>query len=47
VEGQWGNYTIPLSVLGVLGQPIYKFAIQDQSGASGNVWYIDNVGFVP
>jgi len=47
VEGQWGTYTIPLSVLGVLGQPIYKFAIQDQSGASGNVWYIDNVGFVP
>jgi hypothetical protein len=47
VEGQWGTYTIPLSVLGVLGQPIYKFAIQDQTGASGNVWYIDNVGFVP
>ena len=47
VAGQWGTYTIPLSVLGVLGQPIYKFAIQDQSGASGNVWYIDNVGFVP
>ncbi len=47
VAGQWGTYTIPLEVLGVLGQPIYKFAIQDQSGASGNVWYIDNVGFVP
>ena len=47
VAGQWATYTVPLSVLGVLGQPIYKFAIQDQSGAGGNVWYIDNVGFVP
>jgi len=47
VVGQRGTYTIPLQELGVLGQPIYKFAIQDQTGASGNVWYIDNVGFVP
>jgi hypothetical protein len=47
VVGQWGTYTIPLQDLGVLGKPIYKFAIQDQTGASGNVWYINNVGFVP
>jgi hypothetical protein len=47
VAGQWATYTIPLRDLGVLGQPIYKFAIQDQSGVSGNVWYVDNVGFVP
>lgn len=47
VAGQWATYTVPLQDLGVLGKPIYKFAIQDQSGAGGNVWYIDNVGFVP
>jgi hypothetical protein len=47
VAGQWATYTVPLQDLGVLGKPIYKFAIQDQSGANGNVWYIDNVGFVP
>jgi len=47
VVGQWATYTIPLQDLGVLGQPIYKFAIQDQTGANGNVWYINNVGFVP
>ena len=47
VAGQWATYTVPLQALGVLGQPIYKFAIQDQTGAGGNVWYVDNVGFVP
>jgi hypothetical protein len=46
VAGQWGTYTVPLSVLGVAGTSIYKFAIQDQTGAQGNTWYIDNVGFV-
>jgi hypothetical protein len=47
VAGQWATYTVPLKDLGVLGTSIYKFAIQDQSGANGNVWYIDNVGFAP
>ena len=47
VAGQWGTYTVPLADLGVLGTSIYKFSIQDQSGADDNVWYIDNVGFVP
>jgi hypothetical protein len=47
VVGQWATYTIPLKDLGVLGKPIYKFAIQDQTGANGNTWYVDNVGFVP
>jgi hypothetical protein len=45
VAGQWGTYTVPLSVLGVAGTSIYKFAIQDQTGANGNTWYVDNVGF--
>ncbi len=47
VVGQWATYTIPLSALCVAGTSIYKFAIQDQTGLSSNVWYVDNVGFVP
>jgi hypothetical protein len=47
VVGQWGTYTIPLADLGVLGMSIYKFAIHDETGLSSNVWYVDNVGFVP
>lgn len=27
------------------GTDIYKFAIQDKTGANGNTWYVDNVGF--
>jgi hypothetical protein len=46
VAGRWATYTIPLAALGVVGQPIYKFAIQDQTGRARNVWYIDNVGFI-
>jgi hypothetical protein len=46
VVGQWGTYTVPLKALGVAGTSIYKFAIQDQTGANDNTWYIDNVGFV-
>jgi hypothetical protein len=47
VVGQWNTYTVPLSDLGVLGTSIYKFCIQDQTGLSNNVWYVDNVGFAP
>jgi hypothetical protein len=47
VAGKWATYTIPLADLGVLGAPIYKFAIQDETGLATNVWYVDNVGFVP
>ncbi len=47
VAGQWATYTIPLADLGVLGAPIYKFSIQDETGLATNVWYVDNVGFVP
>ena len=47
VVGQWNTYTVPLSDLGVLGMPIYKFCIQDKTGLSNNSWYIDNVGFAP
>ncbi len=47
VVGQWATYTIPLSVLGVQGDPIYKFCIHGESGLSNNTWYVDNVGFEP
>jgi hypothetical protein len=47
VVGQWSVYTIPMADLGVLGTSIYKFAIQDQTGLSNNVWYVDNIGFLP
>jgi hypothetical protein len=45
IAGHWATYTVPLSDLGVAGTSIYKFAIQDQTGANGNTWYVDNVGF--
>ena len=47
VVGQWATYTVPLADLGVQGKSIYKFCIHDQTGLSSNVWYVDNVGFVP
>jgi hypothetical protein len=43
--GVWGTYKIPLSDLGVQGTSVYKFAIQDQTGASRNTFYLDNIGF--
>ena len=43
--GVWGTYRIPLSDLGVKGTSVYKFAIQDQTGLSKNVFYVDSIGF--
>jgi hypothetical protein len=45
--GVWSTYKIPLADLGVLGKSIYKFAIQDQTGLPHNIFYLDDVGFVP
>ena len=53
VAGQWATYKIPLSVVLTQyssGSPVYethvyKFGLQDQTGLSKNVWYLDNVGF--
>jgi len=45
VAGQWNVYKIPLSAIGVAGIHIYKFAIQDQTGMSTDVFYLDDVGF--
>ena len=47
VVGQWSTYKIPLSALGVSGIHIYKFAIQDQTGLGSNVFYLDDIGFLP
>lgn len=45
VAGVWGVYKIPLKDLGVLKTKVYKFAIQDQTGSSDNVFYLDDIGF--
>ena len=39
-------YTIPLGDIGVAKTKIYKFAMQDQTGLSNNVFYVDDVAFV-
>jgi hypothetical protein len=53
VVGQWATYKIPLSAVltqhssgsAVLATAVYKFAIQDQTGRSSNLFYVDNLGF--
>jgi hypothetical protein len=47
VVGQWATYKIPLSELGVSAIHIYKFAIQDQTGLPNNLFYLDDIGFLP
>jgi hypothetical protein len=46
VPGQWGVYTIPLADIGVARTKIYKFAIQDKTGAKDNVFYVNDVMFL-
>ena len=45
VVGQWTLYKIPLSSFGISGATILKFGVQDDSGGSGNTFYVDDVGF--
>lgn len=45
--GVWGSYSVPLADLCVLGKPVYKFGLQDQTGLAVNTWYVYNVGFAP
>ncbi len=45
LPGVWGTYKIPLKDLGVEKASVYKFAIQDQTGTSDNVFYLDDIGF--
>lgn len=46
IAGQWATYTVPLADLCVGGGiDVYKFAIQDQTGAAVNTWYVNDVGF--
>jgi hypothetical protein len=43
--GQWESCKIPLSAYGFTDLTILKFMIQDVTGASSDLWYVDNVGF--
>jgi len=43
--GQWESCKIPLSAFALTDTTILKFWISDQSGASSNHFYLDNVGF--
>lgn len=45
VKGVWGSYKIPLTDLGVQDVSVYKFAIQDQTGLTGHIFYLNNIGF--
>jgi hypothetical protein len=46
VMGVWADYVIPLADLGVDKDPaLYKFGLQDQTGAVPNRWQFNNVGF--
>ena len=46
VVGKFVTYTVPLADLGAYGlTTMYKFALQDQSGSTGQTWYVNNVGF--
>ena len=45
--GVWATYKVPLADLGLSGIRVYKFAIQDQTGLASNVFYLNDVGFLP
>jgi hypothetical protein len=46
VVGQFVTYTVPLEALGAAGlTTMYKFLLQDQTGSTGQTWYVNNVGF--
>jgi len=45
--GHFVTYTVPLSDMKASGlKTMYKFMLQDQSGKTGQTWYVNNVGFV-
>jgi hypothetical protein len=50
--GDWETHVIVLSSVCIGkglagGTSIYKFSIQDQTGLAGNIWFLNNVGFLP
>ena len=48
VVGQFVTYTVPLAALSASGlTTMYKFLLQDQTGLTGQTWYVNNVGFEP
>jgi hypothetical protein len=46
-DGGWEGHTIDLTSLGASKTMISSLMIQDTTGAVGNVWYVDDIGFVP
>jgi hypothetical protein len=46
VVGKFVTYTVPLADMGASGlTTMYKFLLQDQTGLTGQTWYVNNVGF--
>lgn len=46
IDGQFVTYTIPLADLGASGlTTMYKMLLQDQTGMTGQTWYVNNVAF--
>ena len=46
VVGAFVTYTVPLADLGASGlTTMYKFLLQDETGLTGQNWYVNNVGF--
>jgi hypothetical protein len=44
--GQFVTYTVPLADLGASGlRTMYKMLLQDQTGKTGQTWYVNNVAF--
>jgi hypothetical protein len=45
--GHFVTYTVPLSDMRASGlKTMYKFMLQDQTGKSGQSWFVNDVGFV-
>jgi hypothetical protein len=45
--GEFVTYTVPLSDMKASGlTTMYKFMLQDQTGKTGQTWYVNAVGFV-
>lgn len=45
--GQFVTYTVPLSDMHASGlKTMYKFMLQDETGKSGQTWYVNKVAFV-
>ncbi|MEH6407195.1 MAG: IPT/TIG domain-containing protein [Leeuwenhoekiella sp.] len=46
VEGEWTNFTIPLSELGNVSDTLNEIVIQEFSGSAPSIIYIDDLGLI-